>query len=95
MQVLRLGAPVVSLSLAPGLDLLATAHANRRGIYLWSNQQLFGSGADIIPSARPLNARLPTPASGCTSSPCKAILVLICSYAVIALKRSIHPSCSR
>ncbi len=48
-QVLKLGAPVTSLSLSPALDLLATTHVNRRGIYMWSNQvgrtsQVRGSG---------------------------------------------------
>lgn len=38
LQVLRLGAPVTSLSLSPSLDLLATTHTNRRGVYLWANQ---------------------------------------------------------
>jgi U3 small nucleolar RNA-associated protein 21 len=36
------GPPVTSLSLSPALDLLATAHANRRGVFLWANQALFG-----------------------------------------------------
>lgn len=56
---MRLGAPVTSLSLGPSQDLLATAHVGKRGIYLWSNQMLFGSGADIVPSEEPVRARLP------------------------------------
>jgi U3 small nucleolar RNA-associated protein 21 len=36
------GPPVTALSLSPALDLLATAHANRRGVFLWANQALFG-----------------------------------------------------
>lgn len=38
LQVMRLGAPVTSLSLGPGQDLLATSHVGKRGVYLWSNQ---------------------------------------------------------
>lgn len=50
LQVLVLGAPVTSLSLSPSLDLLATTHVNRRGIYLWSNQELFGAPAALAPA---------------------------------------------
>jgi hypothetical protein len=49
-QVMRLGAPVTALTLSPGMDMLATAHASARGIYLWSNQLLFGGASDILPS---------------------------------------------
>jgi hypothetical protein len=62
--VLRLGLTVVSLSLAPSGDLLATLHAGRRGIYLWSNQLLFGGATDILPSDKPVDARLPNLATG-------------------------------
>jgi hypothetical protein len=44
---MRLGGPVTGLSLSPALDLLATTHTDRRGIYLWSNQAVFGSAADV------------------------------------------------
>lgn len=64
LQVLRLGAPVTSLSLAPSQDLLATTHVERDGVYLWSNQLIFGSGADVVPSETPVDARLPTVGSG-------------------------------
>ena len=38
-QVMALGGPpVTALSLSPALDLLATTHSDRRGIYLWANQ---------------------------------------------------------
>ena len=68
MKVLRLGAPVTALSLSPALDMLATTHVNRRGIYLWSNTTIYGSGADIRPSELPVDARLPALASGASSS---------------------------
>lgn len=60
LQVLRLGSPVTSLSLSPSQDLLATTHVEHDGVYLWANQLIFGSGADIIPSKKPINARLPS-----------------------------------
>lgn len=53
MQVMRLGAPVTALTLSPDLGMLATAHASSRGIYLWSNQLLFGGAADVLPSQVP------------------------------------------
>lgn len=58
-QVMKLGTPVTSLSLSPAMDLLATAHVEHKGVYLWSNQMLFGSGADLAPSETPINVRLP------------------------------------
>ncbi len=64
MQVLRLGAPVTSLSLSPAMDMLATTHVEREGVYLWANQLVFGSGADVVPSEKPIDARLPSLRSG-------------------------------
>lgn len=64
LQVLRLGAPVTALSLSPAMDILATAHVNRRGIYLWSNSAIYGNAADIRPSTKPLDARLPALSAG-------------------------------
>lgn len=52
-QVMRLGAPVTALSLSPSMEMLATAHASARGIYLWSNQLLFGGASAILPSQVP------------------------------------------
>jgi len=62
--VLRLGAPVTALSLSPAMDLLATAHAGRRGLYLWANALVYGRGAEAVPSEAPLDARLPALAAG-------------------------------
>ena len=64
LQVLRLGSPVTSVSLSPSQDLLATTHVEHNGVYLWANQLIFGSGADVIPSEKPINARLPAPDDG-------------------------------
>ena len=44
MQALHVGSPITALDLSPNMELLATAHVNKRGIYLWSNQLLFGTG---------------------------------------------------
>ncbi len=63
-QVLRLGAPITSFSLPPAMDLLATCHVNRRGIYLWSNSFVFGNPGDFTPSDRPVDVALPTVAGG-------------------------------
>lgn len=64
VQVVKLGSPVTGLQLSPGQDLLATCHVKRRGIYLWYNHLMFGSGADIQPSTRPVSASLPSIATG-------------------------------
>ena len=74
-QVLRLGAPVKALSLSPVMDMLATTHVNRRGIYLWSNAAIYGSGADVRPSELPVDARLPALASGGPPPSVSAVLL--------------------
>ncbi len=50
LQAMRLGAPVTALSLSPSMDLLATCHAELRGIYLWSNQMMFGDPSKLVHS---------------------------------------------
>jgi hypothetical protein len=64
MQVMRLGGQVQSFSLAPGQELLATAHAGKKGIYLWANQFIYGGAADIMPSDLPVDISQPTMAAG-------------------------------
>jgi U3 small nucleolar RNA-associated protein 21 len=44
--------------------MLATCHVNRRGIYLWSNQAVFGGGGDIAHSDALVSVRLPALAAG-------------------------------
>jgi WD40 repeat protein len=61
-QAVHLGGPVVSLALSPGGDVLATAHAGRRGVSLWSNQAVFGSAGAAPPAgeaAPPVRVRPP------------------------------------
>ena len=38
---------MTALSLSPALDLLATTHSDRRGIYLWANQ-VWTMGVDHV-----------------------------------------------
>ncbi len=91
--MVKLGSPVTGVQLSPSQDLLATTHVKRRGIYLWYNHLMFGSGADIQPSTRPVNAALPSIATG--ESFCECLLCwnhfvttcdvppFTCSWAVI------------
>ena len=46
LQTMRLSrdSPVVGLSLSPNMDVLATVHAGRRGVYLWANSQMYAPG---------------------------------------------------
>ena len=57
---MHLGEPVTSLSLSPGMEMLATTHTGLRGIYLWSNRQAFGGGDDVVHSDTVVRAQLPT-----------------------------------
>lgn len=61
---MRLGAPVTGLSLSPTHEMLATVNAGRRGIYLWSNQMIFGDPSRILPSEKPVSIGMPTVSSG-------------------------------
>lgn len=83
MQVVQLGSPVTALQLSPGLDLLATCHVKRRGIYLWYNNLMFGSSAVLQPSTRPVDAALPSLATSESVSLC-AFLVSVCTYACLS-----------
>ncbi|KAJ9507489.1 hypothetical protein QJQ45_006484 [Haematococcus lacustris] len=73
LQALRLGAPITAFSLSPALDMLATCHINRRGVYLWSNQAVFGNPADFIPSDVPVDLALPSLAGGSQASSTKGV----------------------
>ena len=79
---------MTALSLSPVMDMLATTHVNRRGIYLWSNAAIYGSGADVRPSELPVDARLPALASGgppppyeCCAAPIETHLYVQVPYA--------------
>ena len=60
-----MGPPVTSFSLAPDMGLLATAHTQRRGIYLWANQTMFGT-AESAPAlnGESVKAHLPALTGG-------------------------------
>lgn len=65
LQALALGSPVTCLSLSPAKDLLATTHAHKRGVFLWSNQLMFGeAGAVALNADRPVPVALPSVATG-------------------------------
>ena len=65
-----MGPPITSFSLAPDMGLLATAHTQRRGVYLWANQTIFGSG-DNAPklTGETADARMPALTAGKPSGP--------------------------
>ncbi|BBN05516.1 U3 small nucleolar RNA-associated protein 21 [Marchantia polymorpha subsp. ruderalis] len=46
LDAMHVDAAVTALSLSPNMDMLATAHVNRNGIYLWSNRLIY-SGSDV------------------------------------------------
>ncbi|GBG70074.1 hypothetical protein CBR_g5707 [Chara braunii] len=57
LDTMRVDVPITSLSLSPHMDLIATTHVNRNGIYLWANHLLYsglqaaelqGSGASKV-----------------------------------------------
>lgn len=65
VQVMRMGSPVTSLSLSPAGDLLATTHTQQRGVFLWSNQMMFGDPTQIAAfTGRPVDVGLPTITTG-------------------------------
>ena len=72
LQVMQLGPAVTALSLSPTMDLLATAHVNHVGIYLWANRplylgtQAFHQGGD---SEELVDIRLPNVSDAVNKSP--------------------------
>uniref|UniRef100_A0A1J3JJC1 U3 small nucleolar RNA-associated protein 21-like protein n=1 Tax=Noccaea caerulescens TaxID=107243 RepID=A0A1J3JJC1_NOCCA len=59
----RVDVPITALSLSPNMDILATAHSDENGVYLWVNQSMF-SGAPNVDSYASgktvVNVRLPS-----------------------------------
>ena len=39
--------PVTDLSLSPNMDMLATVHEGRRGVYLWANSQMYSAPGSL------------------------------------------------
>ena len=63
LQVLKMEAPITSLSLAPAMDVLVTTHVERRGIYAWANELIFGALESITASNKPIPAKMPVSSS--------------------------------
>ena len=55
--------PITSLSLSPAMDVLVTTHVERRGIYAWANELIFGALESITASNKPIPAKLPVSTS--------------------------------
>ena len=55
--------PITSLSLAPAMDVLVTTHVEKRGIYAWANELIFGALDSITASGKPIAARMPVSSS--------------------------------
>jgi len=55
--------PITSLSLAPAMDVLVTTHVEKRGIYAWANELIFGALDSITASGKPIVARMPVSSS--------------------------------
>lgn len=63
VDAMELGTAVTALSLSPGMDMLATSHVNRNGIYLWANRLMYSGVADATPkgsSEAPRVVSMPT-----------------------------------
>lgn len=59
-----MGSPVTCLSLSPAMDMLATTHVHKRGVFLWSNQMLFGDPSAVsVYTDTPVPVALPSIAS--------------------------------
>ncbi|CAA0393660.1 unnamed protein product [Arabidopsis thaliana] len=62
--------PITALSLSPNMDVLATAHSDQNGVYLWVNQSMFSGLPSVESYARGkdvVNVKLPS-VSALTSS---------------------------
>ncbi|KAF8055387.1 WDR36 [Scenedesmus sp. PABB004] len=69
LQVMHMGSPVTSLSLAAAGDLLAAAHAGKRGVFLYSNQVMFGDPSSVATyGSEAVPVHLPSIAAGGAAS---------------------------
>eukprot|EP00850_Spirogloea_muscicola_P011774 SM000074S21684 [mRNA] locus=s74:433316:440174:+ [translate_table: standard] len=66
LDAMRTDVPVTALTLSPSMDMLATTHVRRNGIYLWANRLMYTAGASVkIASGYEVqDAHLPTVSSG-------------------------------
>ncbi|KAG0564859.1 hypothetical protein M758_8G142100 [Ceratodon purpureus] len=51
VDAMQLGTAVTALSLSPGMDMLATSHVNRNGIYMWANRLMYSGVEDLTTKA--------------------------------------------
>ncbi|XP_057730966.1 uncharacterized protein LOC130946304 [Arachis stenosperma] len=47
IDAIHVNVPITALSLSPNMDILATAHVDQNGVYLWVNQTMFSSTSTI------------------------------------------------
>eukprot|EP01018_Ginkgo_biloba_P020289 Gb_24979 [translate_table: standard] len=47
LDAMHVDVAVTGLSLSPNMDMLATTHVDRNGIYLWANRMMYSGAADI------------------------------------------------
>lgn len=60
VDAMKVGTAVTSLSLSPAMDMLATTHVNRKGIYLWANRLMYSGVADVKASEVIRTVSMPT-----------------------------------
>lgn len=47
IDAIKVDVPITALTLSPNMDVLATAHVDQNGVYLWVNQAMFSGSTDI------------------------------------------------
>ncbi|XP_020963736.1 WD repeat-containing protein 36 [Arachis ipaensis] len=47
IDAIHVNVPITALSLSPNMDILATAHVDQNGVYLWVNQTMFSSTSTV------------------------------------------------
>ncbi|XP_016200315.1 WD repeat-containing protein 36 isoform X1 [Arachis ipaensis] len=47
IDAIQVNVPITALSLSPNMDILATAHVDQNGVYLWVNQTMFSSTSTV------------------------------------------------
>ncbi|XLS58723.1 hypothetical protein HN51_008478 [Arachis hypogaea] len=47
IDAIQINVPITALSLSPNMDILATAHVDQNGLYLWVNQTMFSSTSTV------------------------------------------------
>ncbi|KAJ4838625.1 hypothetical protein Tsubulata_044113 [Turnera subulata] len=51
IDAIHVDVPITALSLSPNMDILATAHVEQNGVYLWFNQSMFSASSSVHPHA--------------------------------------------